>query len=431
MKYFLTILLSVILFSSTSFGGTKMETFSLNNGIKVIFKQTKSVEILCLKIHSPISVLNEESSKSGVTSLLYNTMNKSTNKRNAEILATDIENLGSSISPDVEYDSSGWPLNCMSQYFDESCELLSDMILNPAFDSTEMGKEKELMIQSIKVRQDSIKSVARDKFISDFYNEKNPYSKIKSGTEETLTGLTQQDLKDVYNKIYSTKGMVITVVGNIKKSTLKKTLNKYFGQMNLTQEKPKVSFERNPERTGEDTIVNSKFNQAFIIYAYDAPDVLNEDSITLKMINLVLGARMTGRLFIELREKLGLAYEVNSNYPTRIGDSYFEIYIGLDKKNVDITKNGIEKIMTDLCNTKVSDKELNDSKNFIKGIYLLSHQSVERQAYYLSAREMLGLGYEYDDKYIDLLSKVTSDDIIKVANKYFKQKPYKLILMPN
>ena len=287
------------------------------------------------------------------------------------------------------------------------------------------------MIQAIKVRQDSIKSVAGDKFISDFYDKKNPYSKIKSGTEETLKGLTQQDLKDCYNEIYSTKGIVITVVGNIKKSVLKKTLNKYFGQMNLTQEKQNIVLPENPLRTGEDTIVNSKFNQAFIIYAYDAPDVLNEDCITLKMINLVLGARMTGRLFIELREKLGLAYEVNSNYPTRIGDSYFEIYIGLDKKNVDITKNGIEKIMTDLCNTKVSDKELNDTKNFIKGIYLLSHQSVERQAYYLSAREMLGLGYEYDDKYIDLLSKVTSDDIIKVANKYFKQKPYKLILMPN
>ena len=87
--------------------------------------------------------------------------------------------------------------------------------------------------------------------------------------------------------------------------------------------------------------------------------------------------------------------------------------------------------MTDLCNTKISDKEINDTLNFVKGIYLLGHQSVERQAYYLSAREMLGLGYEYDDKYIDLLSKVTSDDIIKIANKYFKQKPYKLILMPN
>lgn len=431
MKYFLTILLSVILFSTVSFGGTKMEIFTLNNGIKVIFKQTKSVEILCLKFITPISVLQEESSKSGATSLLYNSMIKSTKKRDAGTLATDIENLGSSISPDLEYEYSGWTLNCMSQYFDQSCEILSDIILNPAFDSTETDKERELMIQAIKVRQDSIKSVARDKFISDFYDKKHPYSKIKSGTEETLKDLTQQDLKDCYNKIYSTKGIVITVVGNIKKSVLKKTLNKYFGQMNLTQEKTNIVLPDNPLRTGEDTVVNSKFNQAFIIYAYDAPNVSDKDSITLKMINLVLGARMTGRLFIELREKLGLAYEVNSTYPTRLDKSYFEIYIGLDKKNIDICKQGIEKIMTDLCNTKITDKEINDTLNFIKGIYLLSHQSVERQAYYLSAREMLGLGYEYDDKYIDLLSKVTSDDIIKVANKYFKQKPYKLILMPN
>ena len=372
MKYFLTILLSVILFSSISFGGTKMEIFNLNNGIKVIFKQTKSVEKKCLKLHSTVSVLNEEPSKSGVTSLLYNVMNKSTNRRTADVLATDIENLGSSILPDIEYEYSGWTLNCMSQYFDESCEILSDIILNPAFDQKEADKERDLMIQSIRVRQDNIKSVAGDKFISDFYNIKHPYSKIKSGTEETLKTLTQQDLKDVYNKIYSTKGIVITVVGNIKKSILKKTLNKYFGQINLTQEKQKVVLPNNPVRNGEDTIVKSKFNQAFIIYAYDAPNVLDKDSITLKMINLVLGARMTGRLFIELREKLGLAYEVNSTYPTRLSGSYFEIYIGLDKKNIDITKKGIEKIMRDLCNTKITDKELNDTLNFIKGIYLLS-----------------------------------------------------------
>ena len=431
MKYFLTILLSVITFSSLSFGGTKMETFNLDNGIKVIFKQTKSVEILSLKFHSPISVLREDLSKSGETALLYAVMSKSTNKRNSETLATDIDNLGASISPDLEYDFSGWTLNCMSIFFDQSCEILSDIILNPSFDEKEMEKERQLMIQSIKARKDSIKTVANDKFISDFYDKSNPYSKIKSGSEETLKTLTQQDLKDVYNKIYSTKGIVITVVGNIKKSVLKKTLNKYFANMNLTSEKQNITFEKNPERTGNDVVVKSKFNQAFIIYAYDCPNVLNEDFITLKLINVLLGGRMTGRLFIELREKLGLAYEVNCDYPTRVDGSYFKIYIGLDKKNVDVTKNGIEKIMNDLCNTKITEKELTDAKNFIKGIYLLSHQSVERQAYYLALREMVGLGYEYDDKYIDELFKVTSDDIINVANKYFKQKPYKLILMPN
>lgn len=358
-------------------------------------------------------------------------MNKSTNKRDNETLAKDIDNLGSSISSDVDYDFSGWTLNCMSQHFDQSCEILADIILNPAFDEKEFSKEQELLIQSIKARKDRIKTVADDKFLADFYDTSHPYSKIKSGKEETLKNLTQQDLKDTYKKIYSTKGLVITVVGNIKKSSLKKTLNKYFGQMNLNLEKPTGNFTDNPVRTGQDVVINSKFNQAFIIYAYDAPNVLNEDFITLKMINLVLGSRMTGRLFIELREKLGLAYEVNSVYATRMDKSYFQIYIGLDKNNIDITKKGIEKIMDDLCTTKVSDSELFDTKNFIKGIYLLDHQSVEKQAYYLSTREMVGLGYGYDDKYIEELSKVTSDDIIRVANKYFKQKPYKLILMPN
>lgn len=431
MKNFIIILLSVIIFSSLSFGGTAVETFNLNNGIKVIFKQTKSVEILSLKIHSPISVLHEDTTKSGETALLYAVMSKSTNKRNSETLAVDIDNLGASISPDLEYDYSGWTLNCMSVYFDQSCEILSDIILNPAFDEKETEKEKQLMIQSIKARKDSIKSVANDRFISDFYDKSHPYSKIKSGTPETLKILTQQDLKDTYNKIYSTKNIVITVVGNIKKSILKTVLNKYFGKMNFMLEKEINNFNNNPARADKDVTVKSKFNQAFIIYAYDCPNVSSKDFTTLKLINIFLGGRMTGRLFVELREKLGLAYEVNCDYPTRVDKSYFKIYIGLDKKNIDITKKGIEKIMNDLCTTKISEKELTDTKNFIKGIYLLAHQSVERQAYYLSAREMVGLGYEYDNKYIEDLSKVTSDDIIKVANKYFKQKPYKLILMPN
>jgi len=431
MKYILTILLSIAIFSSVSFGGYKMETFNLQNGIKVIFKKTESVEILSLKILSPVSILQENISKSGTTALLYNVMSKSTNKRNPETLATAIDNLGASITSDVEYDYSGWTLNCMSQYFDEACEILSDIILNPNFDENELEKERDLIIQTIKSRKDSIKSVANDKFISDFYDKTHPYSIIKSGNQETLKSLTKQDLKDTYNKIYSTKGIVITVVGNIKKSVLKKSLNKYFGQINLTQEKANLKFQNNPIRLDKDVIVKSKFNQAFIIYAYDCPNVLSKDFATLKLINIFLGGRMTGRLFIELREKLGLAYEVNCDYPTRIDNSYFKVYIGLDKKNIDITKKGIEKIMNDLCTTKVSDTELNDTKNFIKGIYLLAHQSVERQAYYLAIREMVGLGYEYDDKYIQELSNVTSDDIIEVANKYFKQKPYKLILMPN
>ena len=86
--------------------------------------------------------------------------------------------------------------------------------------------------------------------------------------------------------------------------------------------------------------------------------------------------------------------------------------------------------MEDLCNNEISAEELKDTKNFIKGIYLLDHQAIEKQAYYLAFRQMMGLGYEYDSKYIELLENVSAKDIIDCANKYFKQTPYKLVLKP-
>ncbi|MBQ3834854.1 MAG: insulinase family protein [Elusimicrobia bacterium] len=405
-----------------------METFKLDNGIKVIFKKTETVGIASVKVYSPISVLHEDTSKAGVTALLYAVMNKSTANRNSLQLAEAIENLGSSISADVEYDFSGWTLNCMSDYFDKSCEVLADIILNPAFDEKEIKKERKLLIETIKSRKDNIKPAATDKFISDFYGKNHPYSVTRNGKEDTLKKLIKKDLQDVYGNIYSCKGIVITVVGNLKKGEVKKVLNKYFGKMVLSVDTPKLFPYKLPTFSGKDTVVTSKFNQAFIIYAYNAPDVLSKDFATLKMISSILGGRMTGRLFIELREKLGLAYEVSSVYPSRIANSYFEIYIGLDKKNIDVAKKGIEKIMADLCINKISKEELNDTKNFIKGVYLLDHQSVERQAYYMAFREMTGLGYKYDDEYIDVLSKISPEDILKTAKKYFKKTPYKLIL---
>lgn len=411
------------------FGGT-VEIFNLKNGIKVIYKKTDTVDIVSLKFYSPVSILHEDVSKAGVTSLLYSVMNKSTKKRNVNTLSEDIENLGSSINSEVEYDYSGFSLTAMSQNFDKTLEILSDIITNPLFDEKELEKEKTLNIEIIKSRQDSITKTADDKFISDFYGNSHPYSYTRYGKIEALKDVTKQDLIDMYNKIYFSKGIVITVVGSISKQGLQKSLEQYLSSIKLINEIKKPNIMSIENRTSKDIEVASKFNQAFITYAYDAPNLNDNDFVTLKLISSILGGRMTGRLFVELREKLGLAYEVNSVYPTRIDKSYFEIYIGLDKKNIEIAKKGIEKITDDLCNIPVEDEELKDTKNFIRGVYLLDHQTIEKQAYYLGVREILGLGYEYDDKYISLLDRVTSKDIIKVANKYFKSMPYKLILVP-
>ena len=429
-KLFCFILSAVLLFCQTIIlGGTKVETFNLKNGIKVVYKQIQNGQLTALKICSPVSVAYEQTDKAGVTTLLYSVMNQSTKKRDVNTLATDIENLGSSIGFDVEYDFSGFNLECMSKYFDKTLEILTDIITNPAFDEKELEKQRILQIESIKNRADNITQTAYDKMISDFFPNNNPYSYTSYGKTETLQKITKQDIIDTYNKIFTTKGIVITVVSDIDASTLKNKLNKSLGSLKLTQEANQPAFtDTLPLR--QEKIYPAKFNQAFIIYAYDAPNIYDNDFYTLKLIASVLGSRMTSRLFRELREKLGLAYEVNTRFPTRKNGSYFSIYIGLDKKNIQITKDGIEKIMEDLCNTAIPEQELKDTKQYVKGVYLLSNQSVERQAYNLMFGEIFGLGYQFNDLFIEKLEQVSADDILKVANKYFKQTPLKLILQP-
>jgi len=429
-KLFYLILTVVLLCcQSIIFGGSKVETFNLKNGIKVVYKQVEGRNLTALKFCSPVSVAYENTDKAGVTTLLYSVMNQSTKKRDVNTLATDIENLGSSIGFDVEYDFSGFNLECMSKYFNETLEILTDIITNPAFDEQEFEKQKVLQIESIKNRADNITQTAYDKMINEFFPQDNPYSYTSYGKIETLQKTAKQDIIDTYNKIFTTKGIVITVVSDIDVSKIKSKLNKSFGSLKLTQEaiQPSVT---NILPLRDEKVYPAKFNQAFIIYAYDVPNIYNKDFYTLKLIASVLGSRMTSRLFIELREKLGLAYEVNTRFPTRKNGSYFSIYIGLDKKNIQLTKDGIEKIMENLCTTPVPEQELKDTKQYVKGIYLLANQPVERQAYNLMFGEIFGLGYQFNDLFIEELEKVTSADILKVANKYFKQNPLKIILRP-
>ena len=218
----------VVLLSCQSiiFGGSKVETFNLKNGIKVVYKQVENGQLTALKICSPVSVAYENADKAGVTTLLYAVMNQSTKKRDVNTLATDIENLGSSIGFDVEYDFSGFNLDCMSKYFDKTLEILTDVITNPAFDEKELEKQRILQIESIKNRADNITQTAYDKMIGEFFSKDNPYSYTSYGKIETLQKITKQDIIDTYNKIFTTKGIVITVVSDIEVSKIKSKLNK-------------------------------------------------------------------------------------------------------------------------------------------------------------------------------------------------------------
>ncbi len=209
----------------------------------------------------------------------------------------------------------------------------------------------------------------------------------------------------------------------------KKTAEKLFSKV------PKVAAEKLPTEPlspKNQNIVskNNKFKQAFLEVGYPAPKLGGEGYAPLKMINALLGARMTARLFIELREKLSLAYEVNSGYPTRKELSRFFIYIGLEKKNIELAKKRISEILGNLKKTPVGKIELEETRNYLKGTYILDHQSISRQAWYLGFWDILGKGYDYDETYMNEILAVTPDQIMSAAKKFFTNDSVTVEVIP-
>ncbi|MDR1195344.1 MAG: insulinase family protein [Endomicrobium sp.] len=425
-KIILTLLLFLI--SQSAFGG-EMEEFRLKNNIKVIFDQTNGIGVVSMKVFTPVAAVSETKENAGISVLAANLMVKSTKNRSSEILARDADNIGADLSASVDYDAQHINISFLSEYFDKAAEILSDAVKNPAFNDDEIIAEKKNIIAGLNARKDSIFNTAIDNFTLDFYKN-TPYALTVLGSEESLNAVTRIQLEAWHKYSFNSSNILISVSGNIDKKTLKNSLEKYFGDIE-SGDKFKDSDFGVDNKESKTVNVKGKFNQAYIMKGFPAPNLKSKDAAVLKVAGAVLGGRMTSRLFTELREKLGLAYEVSAIYPSRTHESYFIIYIGLDKKNIDLTLRKIDEILKDICSNEVDEQELKDTKTYIKGLYIMDRQTVGRKSFYYGWRETVGQGYGYDNKYLEDIEKVSSKDILDTLNKIFKQNSLTIIVRPD
>jgi len=399
--------------------------------MRVIFKQDLRNPIATLQLFfSGGAVINETEKTAGLASFTHNLLLKGTTSRNAERLADDIDSMGASISADIDYDFADIGISAMNTYFDKSAELLSEIVFHPAFDEKEVIKERGITLAGIKSRQDSIFNTASDRFNKLFYGT-HPYSWDESGTMETVSKFKREDVVRWHKDHYSPGQMLLVIIGNIELAGAKITAEKYFGGVVDTQNLAAPLPQATVPSSKKEEIKSKKFQQAYLMLGYPAPKVGTDDYSTLKIINYLLGSRMSGRLFTELREKLSLGYEVNCFYPSRRQLSRFVIYLGLEKKNLGLAKKRTREILEDLKKNPVSEQELQDTRNYVSGMYLMDHQTISRQAWYLGWWEIMGMGYNYDEKYLGDLMKVSAADVQKAAQKHFNDSYVEVEIVPS
>ena len=286
------------------------------------------------------------------------------------------------------------------------------------------------MLNAIKKSKDIPLNLAIDNYKTYIF-ENTPYSISNKILEKTLPQITQEDIKSYYDKAFFPQNVVISINGNVDKE---KTINEFTKIFNNKKgEKFDYAKYTIPSlKEGKKITTSVKdLKTDWIIIGWQTPGVLcRKDYATLQVIDSLLGAGMSSRLFKNLRDKDGLAYQLGSQFSPNVLKGAFIVYIGTNPENLDYAQRRMLEEVFRLKKEFVGSKELQEAKDKLLDHYIIGQETNLDKATTLGWFEASGRGYKFDDQYAQLINSVTESDIIEVANKYFNNNYILSIVKP-
>ncbi len=407
----------------------KIHSKVLANGIKILFVENPAADIISGRIFFKDAGMREMSrEKAGLTHLLASVITKGTQGLSSAQIAERIESVGASLGADAAADYFLISLKTVSQDFQNIFQLAGEILRSPTFPQEEFELEQHLTIQDIRSQQEQPFNVAYNQLRQLMYKQ-HPYGVSILGTQETVSKLTRQDLQEFHKTYFHPSKMVVSISGRLKPEGAFKLVQETFGDWQppsisvSKQETPNINSQPEVGTIIQDT------QQSIVILGYLASSVYQPDFFALKLLNTYLGNGLSSRLFVELREKRGLAYDVSSFYPTRVDNSQFVVYIGTAPENTEIALTGLRQETERLCNIELTPEELQTAKNKLLGQYALGKQTNSEIAQIYGWYETLDLGVDFDVQFQEEVSRVTPQEAQEAACRYFGE-PYVSIVGP-
>lgn len=402
-----------------------MQEFELKNNIKSVYRQNKNTPRVGLSFNLSI---NEEENLPGLYCLVSRLLMQGTKNRTSEQLAKELDENAIEFCCDMKQDYLRFRFVCLNEDFELATELMSDIVKNSTFE--EFDKERTKMIGEITAELDSARTKALDNYYKNLF-EGHFYGHTYTTMLENLEKITKEDVINAYEKIVKTSKKVLSFVGDLEFKNVETLLNSNLGDIenSTTQENSMAVPELRTQKTVE--IIKKDAQQAQIIQGWMMPTFYSEDYPALVLMNIILGsAGLSSRLFLELREKKGLAYHVRSSYETNQLCANLSIYIATEPKNIQICLDGFQTEINKLKEIPVSMAELESAKNNLIGKQQFVTETNAQQTNQLAYYGIMGLGFDFQDKIIERVKQVTPEQIQNCANKYFGENSVTSILRP-
>ena len=397
----------------------------LSNGVRVISESMPGFRSASIGIWADVGSAVEQSELRGVSHLVEHMLFKGTERRTARQIAEEMDGVGGNLNAFTDKEATCYYAKVMDVHLPLAVDVLTDMFLNSQFDPAELAKEKKVVLEEIKMYDDSPDELIHDLFIQTMWRGSNLGSPT-IGFADTVTKLTQDDLRRHMKRHYAPNSVVVAAAGNVDHDALVEMLERALAPFSGTCILP---VPENPPPTPASLFRPKDSEQAYVVLGTTGLSVRDDRRYVLSVLDTILGGGMSSRLFQEIREKRGLVYTVYSFQAAYRGAGLFAVYAGTSPQTVGECVAVIGDQFAQIKQMRVGDAELRLAKEHIKGSLSLSLESTSGRMIRLGRSEF-SLGRDLPIDEIEAkVEAVTAAEIQELAQELLREESLGLCVL--
>lgn len=359
-----------------------IEIYEYSNGCQTVAITNQS-EIFSIGIFIKVGSRDEPLEKMGITHFIEHMLFKGTYNYSAKELAQAFDRIGGDINAYTTREYTVYYLTTLKRYAKQAITLLGDMMLNSQLTEADINKEKKVILEELKMTEDSVEELLLDQSQALIYPEQSLGYNIL-GTVETINSFTRQDLVTFMSQFYHAKNMTIALCGDYNDEILTHLENIFGHQMSDNQLSHQETSVFTP---GQHVIHKKEIEQSHLLLSWNGLAVNDSRYYAMELFNIIYGDAVSSRLFQVIREEHGLVYTINSSHDYSRQEGILSVYAACDEQNMPQVIQHILTINQDLISHGITDDELRDAK-----VQLLTHHYISQES---SKGKMMDYGREY------------------------------------
>ena len=399
----------------------------LPNGMTVIVRENPAAPVVTASLQVRAGSRFETPEMAGITNFLLRTMIRGTSRRSATELAEAAEEIGGSLDASGEVESAEIRGEALARHWEGLLGLIAEVALEPSFPSEEIERERRLILSQIKTRAETPFTLSLDALLRELYGS-HPYAWPGLGLPSAVGRFARGELVAHYRAVFQAERVVLAVSGQVSHARVVRTSERLFAKLPRSGA-GEVGAAAPATPVGARRVLERPAQQAQVLVGYLGPGLSDPAYPAVRVLGAVLGGGMAGRLFVELREKRGLAYALGVLIPFRTGPSFFVTHLGTAPENSAAAEAGLLAELERIRQAPVGREELARAKAYLLGNFALDRRTNARQAWYLAFFEVIGAGWDFPERYAQALDAVTAADVEAAAQR-FLVRPTIVVLQP-